>query len=111
MQDPDPAVRCYPHDRVGALQDDLAAWVRIPSVSADPAHERDVPRSARWLPAHLRETGFPEVEEWDTDGLQTVFARWPAEAPDAPTVLVYSPHDVRAVKDQEWQEVAPFATA
>jgi acetylornithine deacetylase/succinyl-diaminopimelate desuccinylase-like protein len=111
MQEPDPAVRGYLHDRVGALQDDLAAWVRIPSVSADPAHERDVTRSARWLQAHLRETGFPEVEEWDTDGLQTVFARWPAGDPDAPTVLVYSHHDVRAAKDQEWQEVAPFAPA
>ncbi|MFI8194295.1 M20/M25/M40 family metallo-hydrolase [Streptomyces sp. NPDC085946] len=111
MQDPGPTVHDYLYDRVDVLLDDLAAWVRIPSVSADPAHERDVMRSARWLQAHLLETGFPEVEEWDTDGLQTVFARWPAEDPDAPTVLVYSHHDVRAVKDQEWQEVAPFAPA
>ncbi|MEU6548456.1 M20/M25/M40 family metallo-hydrolase [Streptomyces sp. NPDC046859] len=111
MQEPDPAVRGFPYDRVGALQDDLAAWVRIPSVSADPAHERDVVRSARWLQAHLRETGCPQVEEWDTDGLQTVYACWPADEPDAPTVLVYSHHDVRAAKDQEWQEVAPFEPA
>ncbi|MFH8798052.1 M20/M25/M40 family metallo-hydrolase [Streptomyces sp. NPDC017936] len=111
MQEPDPAVHDYPYDRVGPLLDDLAAWVRIPSVSADPAHERDVTRSARWLQAHLLETGFTEVEEWDTHGLQTVFACWPAEDPDAPTVLVYSHHDVRAAKDQEWQEVAPFAPA
>ncbi|KAF3463985.1 M20/M25/M40 family metallo-hydrolase [Streptomyces sp. Tu 3180] len=111
MQEPEPAVHDYLHDRVDTLLDDLAAWVRIPSVSADPAHERDVMRSARWLQAHLLETGFPDVEEWDTDGLQAVFAHWPAEDPDAPTVLVYSHHDVRAVKDQEWQEVAPFAPA
>ncbi|GHD51230.1 M20/M25/M40 family metallo-hydrolase [Streptomyces galbus] len=111
MQDADPAVHDYLHDRVGTLLDGLAAWVRVPSVSADPAHERDVTRSARWLQAHLRETGFPEVEEWDSDGLQTVFGCWPAEDPDAPTLLVYSHHDVRAVKDQEWQEVAPFAPA
>ncbi|GAA2450557.1 M20/M25/M40 family metallo-hydrolase [Streptomyces glaucus] len=111
MRQPESAVHDYLHGCIDTLLDDLAAWVRIPSVSADPAHERDVMRSARWLIAHLRETGFPEVEEWDTDGLQTVFARWPAEDPDAPTVLVYSHHDVRAVKDQEWQEVAPFEPA
>jgi acetylornithine deacetylase/succinyl-diaminopimelate desuccinylase-like protein len=111
MQQPDPAVRNYLHDRADTLLEDLAAWVRIPSVSADPAHERDVMRSARWLQAHLAETGFLEVEEWDTDGLQTVFAGWPAQDPDAPTVLIYSHHDVRAVKDQEWQEVAPFEPA
>jgi acetylornithine deacetylase/succinyl-diaminopimelate desuccinylase-like protein len=111
MKEPGQAVHDYLHDAADALLDDLAAWVRIPSVSADPAHERDVTRSARWLQAHLLETGFPQVEEWDTDGVQAVFAHWPAEDPNAPTVLVYSHHDVRAVKDQEWQEVAPFEPA
>lgn len=59
MTEPGHAVRDYLHDAVDTLLDDLAAWVRIPSVSADPAHERDVTRSARSLQAHLRETGFP----------------------------------------------------
>lgn len=47
----------------------------------------------------------------DTDGLQAVFAPWPAEDPDAPTVLVHSHHDVRTAEDQEWQEAAPFEPA
>lgn len=110
-KEPDHAVHDWLHKRIDVLLEDLADWVRVPSVSADPAHERDVTRSARWLRAHLLETGFPEVEEWDTDGLQAVFAHWPAEDADAPTVLVYSHHDVRAAKDQEWQETAPFAPA
>lgn len=84
MQDPDTTVRSFLHDRVGALRDDLAAWARIPSVSADPAHERGVTRSARWLQAHLWETGFPEVVEWDTDGLQTVTLPWRRETGGAP---------------------------
>ncbi|MEW2513725.1 hypothetical protein [Streptomyces sp. NPDC046870] len=61
MQDPDPAVRGCPHDRVGSLRDDPAARVRIPSVSADPAHERDVTWSARRLQARLREHGLQAV--------------------------------------------------
>jgi acetylornithine deacetylase/succinyl-diaminopimelate desuccinylase-like protein len=99
------------HEDIDTLLDDLAAWVRIPSVSAEPEHERHVTRSARWLIAYLREAGFPTVEEWETEGGQAVYACWPAADPGAPTVLVYSHHDVRAVKDQEWEEVAPFEPA
>jgi acetylornithine deacetylase/succinyl-diaminopimelate desuccinylase-like protein len=58
----------------------------------------------------LRATGFPSVEVWETDGGPAVYAEWCAE-PDAPTVLVYSHHDVRAAKDEEWDETAPFQPA
>ena len=37
-----------------------------------------------------------------------MIARWPAEDPDAPTVLVYSHHDVRAAKAEEWSVTSPF---
>ena len=43
------------------LHADLDAWLRIPSVSADPAHAGDVAASAEWLAGALRRTGFPTV--------------------------------------------------
>ncbi len=90
-----------------AMVAELAEWVRIPSVAGVPEHSIDLLRSANWLAAALRETGFPSVEVWNTDGGPAVYGQWCAE-PDAPTVLIYSHHDVRAAKDEEWDETAPF---
>jgi acetylornithine deacetylase/succinyl-diaminopimelate desuccinylase-like protein len=86
---------------------ELADWIRIPSIGGVPEHLADVQRSANWLAAALRETGFPTVEVWETEAGPAVYAEWCAE-PDAPTVFVYSHHDVRAAKDEEWDETAPF---
>ncbi|GIH94137.1 M20/M25/M40 family metallo-hydrolase [Planobispora siamensis] len=101
-------VRAFLDDHSDRFLDELAAWVRIPSVSAVAEHEADLVRSARWLAACLSESGFPRVEELDAGGPPAVFAHWPCEDPGAPTVLVYSHHDVRAVKDEEWEETSPF---
>jgi acetylornithine deacetylase/succinyl-diaminopimelate desuccinylase-like protein len=65
-------------------------------------------RSATVLGQQLRAAGFPEVQEWPTGGAPAVHACWPAQEPDAPTLLVYSHHDVRAVGDEKWQATSPF---
>lgn len=99
------------HDVVDAHLDDwiaeLADWVRIPSIAGVAERRPALRRSASWLAAALRATGFPRVEVWDGDDGPAVHAEWPG-APGAPTVLVYSHHDVRAVKDENWDETAPF---
>lgn len=92
------------------IVEELIGWVRLRSVAGVPEHEVDVIRSANWLAGALRATGFPTVEVWATEGGPTVYAQWCA-APDAPTVLVYSHHDVRAAKDENWQETPPFEPA
>ncbi|MFL6125352.1 M20/M25/M40 family metallo-hydrolase [Actinophytocola sp.] len=89
------------------LVDQLTGWVRLRSVAGTPEHEVDVVRSANWLAANLRDTGFPTVEVWEGN---VVYAEWCA-APDAPTVLVYSHHDVRAAKDEQWEQTPPFEPA
>jgi acetylornithine deacetylase/succinyl-diaminopimelate desuccinylase-like protein len=92
------------------IVEELIGWVRLRSVAGVPEHEVDVVRSANWLAGALRETGFPTVEVWTTEGGPAVYAQWCA-APDAPTVLVYSHHDVRAAKDENWEETPPFEPA
>ncbi|MBK3635967.1 M20/M25/M40 family metallo-hydrolase [Streptomyces sp. MBT97] len=89
------AVRTYIEQHRAAFLDDLAEWLRIPSVSAQPDHAPDVRRSADWLAAKLTETGFPTVEVWQTPGAPAVYAQWPSGDPQAPTVLVYGHHDVQ----------------
>jgi acetylornithine deacetylase/succinyl-diaminopimelate desuccinylase-like protein len=90
-----------------ALVDELMSWVRLRSVAGVPGREPDLLRSANWLAAALRGTGFPVVEVWPVEGAPAVYAEW-CEAPGAPTVLIYSHHDVRAAKDEQWEETAPF---
>lgn len=99
------------HTRSEGFLADLEEWLRIPSVSADPAHAADVVRSAEWLAAALRRTGFPTVEIWPTPGHPAVFAEWPADRDDAPTVLVYGHHDVQPPGDPQLWSVPAFEPA
>ncbi|MYV54326.1 dipeptidase [Streptomyces sp. SID3212] len=100
---PDSVVRTYIESHRAAFLDDLADWLRIPSVSAQPDHASDVRRSADWLAAKLQETGFPVTEIWETPGAPAVFAEWPSDDPAAPTVLVYGHHDVQpAAREDGW---------
>ncbi|MFT7841083.1 M20/M25/M40 family metallo-hydrolase [Saccharothrix sp. BKS2] len=102
------------HDYLAAhrerLVGQLVEWCRVPSVASLPEHGLDVLRSANWLAAALRDLGFPEVEVWDAERAPAVFAQWCA-APGAPTVLVYSHHDVRPAGSGRWEETPPFEPA
>ncbi|MFJ1596733.1 dipeptidase [Streptomyces sp. NPDC088261] len=105
---PDSVVRTYIESHRAAFLDDLADWLRIPSVSAQPDHAPDVRRSADWLAAKLRETGFPVTEIWETPGAPAVFADWPSDDPAAPTVLVYGHHDVQPAAREDGWSSDPF---
>ncbi|QMU75228.1 dipeptidase [Streptacidiphilus sp. PB12-B1b] len=110
---PDSAVREFIDQNRTAFLDDLAAWLRIPSVSADPGRAGDVRRSAEWLADALRRTGFPVVEVWETPGggLPAVFAEWPSGEAAAPTVLVYGHHDVQPAAREDGWATDPFEPA
>ncbi len=88
--------------------DGLAAWLRIPSISASPEHAPEVHRSAEWLADRLRTAGFPTVEIWSTPGLPAVFAEWPADDAGAPSVVLYGHHDVQPVDPLELWKTPPF---
>ncbi len=86
----------------------LASWLRIPSISADPARSGDVQRSAEWLAAAFRHTGFPTAEVWPTGGAPAVFAEWPSDDPKAPVVVVYGHHDVQPVDPEDLWDTPAF---
>ncbi|MER7112244.1 dipeptidase [Streptomyces sp. NPDC000229] len=102
------SVRTYIEQHRAAFLDDLVEWLRIPSVSAQPAHAADVRRSAEWLVAKLKETGFPVAEVWETEGAPAVFAEWPSGEENAPTVLVYGHHDVQPAAREDGWDTDPF---
>ncbi|AUG79571.1 peptidase M20 [Kitasatospora sp. MMS16-BH015] len=105
---PDSVVRTYIEQHQGEFLADLSDWLRIASVSADPAAAGEVRRSAEWLAAKLTETGFPVAEVWETEGLPAVFAEWPSGEADAPTVLVYGHHDVQPAAKADGWATEPF---
>jgi acetylornithine deacetylase/succinyl-diaminopimelate desuccinylase-like protein len=104
-------VRDFVDSNASEFIDALKQWLSIPSISADPARHPDVERSAQWLAAHLRETGFPVVEIWEAGGLPAVYAEWPAADPAALKVLVYGHHDVQPVEPLDEWTSPPFEPA
>ena len=83
-------------DVLPSVRRDLEALVRIPSVSALPAHAEDVRRSAEATADLVRAEGF-EVELLTVEGgAPAVVATKPAPE-GAPTVLLYAHHDVQPV--------------
>jgi acetylornithine deacetylase/succinyl-diaminopimelate desuccinylase-like protein len=109
-------VRTYVEANASGFFTELKEWLAIPSISADPARRDDVRKSADWLAARLRATGFPVAEVWETgdppgSGQPAVFAEWAADDAAAPTVLVYGHHDVQPVEPlDEWRS-PPFEPA
>ncbi|WP_019179688.1 M20/M25/M40 family metallo-hydrolase [Microbacterium yannicii] len=85
----------------------LDEWIRIPSVAADPERTADMLRSARWLRRRLRDAGLSSRLLRSGESA-AVYAEWLVD-PDLPTVLVYSHHDVRHAKAEEWHVTSPFA--
>lgn len=86
----------------------LMEFLRIPSVSTDPAHAGDVERCAQWLAEHLRSIGMPHVEIFPTKGHPIVYAEYLEAGPSAPTVLFYGHYDVQPVDPIDLWTNPPF---
>ncbi len=76
------------------ILDQLLDFLRIPSVSTDPARLADVQAGADWIGDRLKEAGPFNVEQLATGGHPAVYAEW-LGAPGRPTVLVYGHYDVQ----------------
>jgi acetylornithine deacetylase/succinyl-diaminopimelate desuccinylase-like protein len=89
--------------------DELAEFLRIPSISADAAHKADVVRAAEWVCAFIREAGGDcEVVDWHGQPLAIGEIRASANADGAPTVLCYGHFDVQPPDPLELWDSPPF---
>ena len=92
----------YLQENQGSVVDELLAFIRIPSVSALPAHAADVAAAGAWVNARLQAAGLEHVQTLPTGGHPVVYADW-LHAPGAPTVLIYGHFDVQpAVAGDGW---------
>jgi acetylornithine deacetylase/succinyl-diaminopimelate desuccinylase-like protein len=89
--------------------DELAEFLRIPSVSADPAHAADVRAAGEWVCNFLRTAGGEaELVDWHGQPLAIGELRASTGAESAPTVLCYGHFDVQPPDPLELWESAPF---
>src|ERR1700690_3571760 len=94
--------------------DELAELLRIPSISADPAHAGDVVRAAEWVRDFVRAAGGEcDIVDWHgVDGHRAPLVvgefRASTGADDAPTVLCYAPFDVQPPDPLELWDSPPF---
>lgn len=85
---------------------ELADFLRIPSVSADPQRAEDVARAAEWVAAYVRRAGG--TAEATEEGRLVVGEIPASTGPGAPTVLVYGHYDVQPPDPLDLWETDPF---
>jgi len=89
--------------------DELADLLRIPSVSADPAHADDVRRAVEWVCAFVRGAGGDaELVDWNSQPLAVGELRASRSPERAPTVLCYGHVDVQPPDPLAEWESPPF---
>jgi acetylornithine deacetylase/succinyl-diaminopimelate desuccinylase-like protein len=86
----------------------LKCLMRFPSVSAQPAHRRDILACADWLARHFRNSGL-DVKLYPTRGNPILVARTPrVPRASAPHVLVYGHYDVQPPEPFDLWKTPPF---
>jgi acetylornithine deacetylase/succinyl-diaminopimelate desuccinylase-like protein len=85
---------------------ELFDFLRIPSVSTDPAKKPEVRAAATFIAAKLAELGA-QVEVFDTPGHPAVFASL-GHDDSVPTVLIYGHYDVQPPEPLELWTSPPF---
>ena len=88
--------------------EELKDFLRIPSISADPAHAEDMERCCRFVEDQVRSAGFDtEYIDDGEGGPPLVYGEW-LGAPGKPTVLIYGHYDVQPVDPLDKWRNPPF---
>ena len=89
--------------------EELYELLRIPSVSADPAHTEDVRRAGEWVRDFVRAAGGDsDLQEGNRHPLVIGEIRASRDGETAPTVMVYGHFDVQPPAPLEQWESEPF---
>ena len=86
---------------------ELLEFLRIPSISADPANAGSVRQAAEWMAENLKKAGVDHVRLEETAGFPIVYGEKMID-PKAPTVLVYGHYDVQPADPLELWDNPPF---
>jgi acetylornithine deacetylase/succinyl-diaminopimelate desuccinylase-like protein len=98
----------YAQDHHSQFLEELKSFVRIPSISTNPAAKPDMQRAAEWLSKKLRDLKLQNVVIYPTAGHAVVYGEWLAAGPGKPTVLVYGHYDVQPAEPLDLWESPAF---
>ena len=98
----------YARGKQSRFERELGAFIRFPSVSAQPQHADDTAKCAAWLANHLHVVGLGQIQVIPTPRHPIVYADWRHASPGIPTVLIYGHYDVQPAEPlTEWRS-PPF---
>jgi len=101
------AALAYAQDNRARFLEELKAFVRIPSVSTDPAAKPEMQRAAQWVADQLRSLGLQNVAIYPTAGHPVVYAESLSAGPHKSTALIYGHYDVQPAEPLElWHSPA-----
>jgi acetylornithine deacetylase/succinyl-diaminopimelate desuccinylase-like protein len=86
------------------------AFLRIPSISTDPAYKDEVRRAGKWLEDEFQSLGF-EATLHETPGHPILLAYHEGATPEAPHLLYYGHYDVQPPEPLELWDSPPFEPA
>lgn len=89
------------------IEEELFDFLRIPSVSAQPAHDSDTRAAAEWVKRSLEQAGLTAAIH-ETPRHPVVVGEWRGAGSDAPTVLVYGHYDVQPAEPLDLWTSPPF---
>jgi acetylornithine deacetylase/succinyl-diaminopimelate desuccinylase-like protein len=101
--------RTYSRKHSERFRHELHEFLRIPSLSGDPARADDVKKAAEWLAAHLHAIGIESAKVMPTAGHPVVYGSWMGAGPDKPTVLIYGHYDVVPAALEDGWDSPPFS--
>lgn len=104
------AVLAHIEATLDAARERWFEFLRIPSVSAQPAHAADCGRAAAWVRDQLAEMGF-DAALHETPGHPVVLGRHPGPGGNAPHLLFYGHYDVQPAEPLELWTHPPFDPA
>jgi acetylornithine deacetylase/succinyl-diaminopimelate desuccinylase-like protein len=90
------------------IKEELADWLRIPSVSTGGGDAAALKRSADWVCERIEAAGGTADAVTLDGGHPMAIGELRANRPDAPTVLAYGHHDVQDVGSEDDWDSPPF---
>lgn len=100
-------IKQYIQDNEARMLEELFSLIRIPSVSAQPAHKGDMLRCAERWKELLLMAGVDKVDIMPSDGNPMVYAEKIVD-PAAKTILIYGHYDVMPAEPFELWHSKPF---
>ncbi len=100
-------IKSYIRENQSRFLDELFGLLRIPSISPEPDHKKDMLRAAEYVMKAILDAGADDAGIFTTKGNPVVFGEKHI-GNDRPTILVYGHYDVMPVEPVDLWKSSPF---